>query len=75
MEFENIILFGTDGECVEVLDEINFPNPQEMYIYCIGVAEEYGFVLERVRTEFLGEGCDFYLCPDTGDFRVDVLSC
>jgi hypothetical protein len=75
MEFKNITLFGTDGECVEVLDEVVFSNPQEMYIYCINVAEEYGFVLEKVQTEFLGEECEFYLCSDTGDFKVEVLSC
>ena len=73
MEFHNIVLFGTDGERILVEGTFNSKTPQTMYIQCIEEAEEFGVVLEKIQTTFLGEECEFYLCPDTGEFQVNVL--
>jgi hypothetical protein len=74
MEFKNITLFGTDGECIPVEGIFNSQSPQTMYIQCIEEAEEFGIVLEKIQTDFLGEECEFCLCPDTGEFQVNVLT-
>lgn len=73
-EFTDTYLFGIDNECIEVAEILYGPSPEQIYIQCIEIAEEYGIVLESIKTKFLGEECEFSLCPDTGDFLIKVLT-
>lgn len=72
-EFNNTFLFGTDDECIEVLETLYGTSPEKIYTQCIEIADDYGIILQSVRTAFLGEECEFSLCPNTGDFLIEVL--
>lgn len=73
-EFTDTYLFGTDEECIEVLETLYGISPEKVYSQCIKISEEYGVILQSVRTKFLGEECEFSLCPATGDLLIEVLS-
>ena len=72
-EFNDTCLFGIEGEQIEVLEPLFADTPEQLYTICIEILEEYGGVLEKISTEFLGEHCEFSLWPKTGELLVKVI--
>jgi hypothetical protein len=73
-EFTNTQLFGTDGEQIEVMEPLHHTSPENAYIECIDIADDYGIILQHITTEFLGEDCEITICPMTGDLELKILN-